>query len=64
MKLLLIADHEERYLWDDWNQETRKKLADIGLILSAGDLDADYLEFRTRREYCNDYRYQYTERAP
>ena len=45
MKLLLIADNEERYLWDDWNQETRKKLSDIGLILSAGDLDADYLEF-------------------
>ena len=45
MKLLLIADNEERYLWDDWNQETRKRLSDIGLILSAGDLDADYLEF-------------------
>ena len=45
MKLLLIADHEERYLWDDWNQETRKRLSDIDLILSAGDLDADYLEF-------------------
>lgn len=45
MKLLLIADNEERYLWDDWNQETRKRLSDIDLILSAGDLDADYLEF-------------------
>lgn len=45
MKLLLIADNEERYLWDDWNQETRKRLSDIALILSAGDLDADYLEF-------------------
>ena len=45
MKLLLIADNEERYLWDDWNQNTRKELSDIDLILSAGDLDADYLEF-------------------
>lgn len=45
MKLLLIADNEERYLWDDWNQNTRKELSDVGLILSAGDLDADYLEF-------------------
>lgn len=45
MKLLLIADNEERYLWDDWNQNTRKELSDIGLILSAGDLDAEYLEF-------------------
>ena len=41
MKLLLIADNEERYLWEDWNQNTRKELSDIDLILSAGDLDAD-----------------------
>lgn len=45
MKLLLIADNEEKYLWDDWNKKTAKELSDIGLILSAGDLDADYLEF-------------------
>ena len=45
MKLLLIADNEEKYLWDDWNQNTRKKLSDVDLILSAGDLNANYLEF-------------------
>jgi len=45
MKILMLADTEESALWDDWSEETASKLADIGLILSAGDLDADYLEF-------------------
>ena len=45
MKILMIADTEERRLWDDWTEETGERLSDIGLILSAGDLDADYLEF-------------------
>lgn len=45
MKILLLADTEERALWDDWSEEAAEKLKDIGLILSAGDLDADYLEF-------------------
>ena len=45
MKLLLIADKEEKYLWDFWSPQTAEDLSDIGLILSAGDLDADYLEF-------------------
>ena len=45
MKILMIADTEERALWDDWSEETAERLSDVGLILSAGDLDADYLEF-------------------
>ena len=45
MKILMIADKEERRLWDDWSEETAARLSDISLILSAGDLDADYLEF-------------------
>lgn len=45
MKLLLIADTEEKSLWDDWSKERKELLSDVGLILSAGDLDADYLEF-------------------
>ena len=45
MKILLIADNEERSLWDDWNAQTAARLSDVSLILSAGDLDADYLEF-------------------
>ena len=45
MKILVVADHEEKALWDDWSEQTAQKLSDVGLILSAGDLDADYLEF-------------------
>ena len=42
MKILTVADAEERCLWDCYDAE---RFADIDLILSAGDLDADYLEF-------------------
>ncbi len=45
MKILLISDTEERSLWDDWTGATAERLADVGLILSAGDLKAEYLEF-------------------
>ena len=45
MKILMISDREERYLWDDWNEATAQSLADVGLVLSAGDLDRSYLEF-------------------
>ena len=45
MKILLIADHEDKALWDYWSKQTQDRLADVNLILSAGDLDADYLEF-------------------
>ena len=45
MKILVIADHEEKALWDDWSEEMAEQFSDIDLILSAGDLDADYLEF-------------------
>ena len=42
MKILTVADAEERCLWDYYDAE---RFADIDLILSAGDLDANYLEF-------------------
>ena len=45
MKILLISDTEERSLWDGWTEETAKRLADVDLILSAGDLKPEYLEF-------------------
>jgi len=45
MKILVISDHEEKSLWDYWSGKTADRLSDISLILSAGDLDADYLEF-------------------
>lgn len=42
MKILLIADEEDRYLWDFYKPG---RLAGIDLILSAGDLKAEYLSF-------------------
>ena len=45
MKILLISDHEEKALWDHWSGQTAERLSDVNLILSAGDLAADYLEF-------------------
>ena len=45
MKILLIADHEDKALWEHWSKKTQERLSAVKLILSAGDLDADYLEF-------------------
>lgn len=42
MKLLLISDEESPYFWDFYQPW---KLKDIDLILSAGDLKAEYLSF-------------------
>ena len=42
MKILVIADEESKYLWDYFDRE---KLKGIDLILSAGDLDPEYLSF-------------------
>ena len=42
MKILLIADEEEPYLWDYYRPGVLK---DYDFILSAGDLKAAYLEF-------------------
>lgn len=44
MKLLLIADKEEKSLWDYY---TKDKTEGVNLILSCGDLDPDYLQFLT-----------------
>ena len=45
MKILLVADREERALWGAWSEDMRQRLSDVSLILSAGDLDPAYLEF-------------------
>ena len=42
MKLLLLADEESKYLWDYYRPG---RLDGIDLILSCGDLSADYLSF-------------------
>lgn len=42
MKILAVSDMESPYFWDFYERE---KLADIDLILSAGDLQPEYLSF-------------------
>ncbi len=44
MKILAIADEESKALWDYFD---RSKFEGIDLIISCGDLDADYLSFLT-----------------
>ena len=44
MKILLLADQAEPTLWENLN---RKKLEGVELILSCGDLPAEYLSFLT-----------------
>ena len=45
MKILCIADTETRELWDFWDTAGRRRTEGVQLILSAGDLRAEYLEF-------------------
>lgn len=42
MKILLLSDEESKSLWDYFNKE---KLDGIDLIISCGDLKAEYLSF-------------------
>ncbi|SKA88816.1 Predicted phosphoesterase [Caloramator quimbayensis] len=42
MKILLVSDIESKYLWDYFDIE---KFKDIELIISCGDLKAEYLSF-------------------
>lgn len=42
MRILAVADEESRYLWDFYEDG---KLKGIDLIISAGDLKAEYLSF-------------------
>jgi len=42
LKILLISDEESSYLWDHYRPG---RLADIDMILSAGDLKPNYLSF-------------------
>ena len=42
MKILLVSDEEDRFLWDYY---TPGRLKGIDLILSAGDLKSEYLSF-------------------
>ncbi len=44
MRILAIADQESQYLWDYFE---KSKLKDVDLIISCGDLSAEYLSFLT-----------------
>ncbi|MBQ2990665.1 MAG: metallophosphoesterase, partial [Clostridia bacterium] len=44
MKILLLADHADPMLWEHLD---RRRLEGVDLILSCGDLPADYLSFLT-----------------
>jgi len=49
MRILAIADEESKALWDYY---TPDKLSDVDLIISCGDLDANYLEFLVTMTSC------------
>lgn len=42
MKLLLVSDREEPYIWDYFDRE---RFSDIEMIISCGDVRAEYLSF-------------------
>ena len=42
MRILVVADEESRYYWDHYR---KGRLDDVDLILSCGDLKAEYLSF-------------------
>ena len=42
MRILLVADKEEKNLWDYFHKD---KVKGVDLIISCGDLDPKYLEF-------------------
>ena len=49
MKILLIADEEDKYLWDLYRPDC---LDGVDLILSAGDLKPEYLRFLVTMANC------------
>ena len=49
MKILVVADEESRYLWDYYQEGM---FDDIDLILSAGDLNHEYLSFLVTMAHC------------
>ena len=42
MKILLVSDEESKYIWDFFDKE---RFRGVELIISCGDLDANYLTF-------------------
>lgn len=42
MKILIVADEENRYIWDHFD---KSKFSDIDLMISCGDLKSSYLSY-------------------
>lgn len=42
LKILLVSDIESKYLWDHFEKE---KFSDIDLVISCGDIKAEYMSF-------------------
>ncbi|SDF80910.1 Predicted phosphoesterase [Fontibacillus panacisegetis] len=42
MRILVVSDEESKYIWDHFEPE---KFKDIDLVISCGDLKAEYLSF-------------------
>ena len=42
MKILVVGDKESPYIWDHFDKE---RFRDVRLVLSTGDIDAEYLSF-------------------
>ncbi|MNW57895.1 Calcineurin-like phosphoesterase superfamily domain protein [compost metagenome] len=42
MRILVVSDEESKYIWDHFEPE---KFKDINLVISCGDLKAEYLSF-------------------
>ncbi len=42
MKILMVADHESRFIWDHFDPS---RFSEIDLIISCGDLKSEYLSF-------------------
>jgi Icc-related predicted phosphoesterase len=49
VRILAVADIESKALWDYFDA---KKLSDVDLIISCGDLNARYLEFLVTMAHC------------
>lgn len=70
MRILLIADYEEKELWGKWSAVMEDKHSKVNLILSADDLNANYLDFLTDRLRVplvyvpGNHDYNYVEKSP
>lgn len=67
MKILLVSDIESQYIWDFFSKDVFK---DIELVISCGDLKADYLSYLATMIHVpifyvhGNHDHSYTDRPP